>query len=206
LRLSTALRLAGLSLIAIVPRLAWAEPLRTGPHNPSPLPDEAIDGATGLPIPCRCLYQGKSYELGDVVCMRTHVGIVMTRCERFLNHTAWMPTSEPCTISGSPRGPATSLQGTACSRDPGAGGAPTCGRREGRDKKDLAFAMNGGHTAPAGARLNGGHPHDFRLRLRDRDRPLFFPNLRSLGRACGPTTGFTHAYSERISACGSLGR
>jgi hypothetical protein len=102
---------AGLLLIVIVPSVAWAEPPQTTPQRPGLTPGQVIDGWTGLPIPCRCLYQGKSYELGDIVCMRTHVGIVMTRCERFLNHTAWMPTSEPCTISGFPRGPVASLQG-----------------------------------------------------------------------------------------------
>jgi hypothetical protein len=73
------------------------------------MPGQVIDGWTGLPIPCRCLYQGKAFKLGDIVCMRTHVGIVMTRCELFLNNTAWMPTNESCTISGSTRGPVANL-------------------------------------------------------------------------------------------------
>ena len=104
-------RLRGvLSLLVVLPSLAWAEPLQTGPQDPGLAPGQVIDGLTGLPIPCRCLYQGKSYELGDIVCMRTHVGIVMTRCERYLNNTAWMPTSEPCAISGFQRGSVVSLQ------------------------------------------------------------------------------------------------
>jgi hypothetical protein len=73
------------------------------------MPGQVIDGWTGLPIPCRCLYRGKAFKLGDIVCMRTHVGIVMTRCELFLNNTAWVPTNESCTISGSTRGPVANL-------------------------------------------------------------------------------------------------
>ena len=63
------------------------------------MPGQVIDGWTGLPIPCRCLYRGQAFKLGDIVCMSTPVGVVMTRCELFLNNTSWMPGSEPCTIS-----------------------------------------------------------------------------------------------------------
>jgi hypothetical protein len=95
----------GLALLATGSRFAGAEPHHTGPWDPGLTSGQTPDGWTGLPIPCRCLYQGKAFKLGDIVCMRTHVGIVMTRCEMFLNNTAWMPTSEACTISGSTGGP-----------------------------------------------------------------------------------------------------
>jgi hypothetical protein len=102
----------GLALFAAAPRCVSAEPIQSGPRDLRLIPGQVIDGWTGLPIPCRCLYQAKVFKLGDIVCMRTHVGIVMTRCELFLNHTAWMPTSEPCTISGSPPQPVASLPRT----------------------------------------------------------------------------------------------
>jgi hypothetical protein len=95
----------GLALFAAAQRFALSEPIQSGPRDLRLIPGQAIDGWTGLPIPCRCLYQGKAFKLGDIVCMRTHVGVVMTRCELFLNHTAWMPTSEPCAISGPPPQP-----------------------------------------------------------------------------------------------------
>jgi hypothetical protein len=57
-----------------------------------------IDG-DGRPIPCRCRSGGKFYELGDLVCMDTPVGPVLTRCAVVLNNTSWTPTRERCTLS-----------------------------------------------------------------------------------------------------------
>jgi hypothetical protein len=62
-----------------------------------------IDGATGLPIPCLCRYQGLAYRLGDTVCMNTHLGRQLTRCDLFLNNTSWVPTGVPCTTSALPQ-------------------------------------------------------------------------------------------------------
>jgi hypothetical protein len=62
----------------------------TSPHR------GVIDGWTGKPIPCRCRFDGKSYQLGEIVCMSTHVGTVLTRCDIFGNNTSWMPSREPC--------------------------------------------------------------------------------------------------------------
>jgi hypothetical protein len=62
-----------------------------------------IDGATGLPIPCLCRYQGIVYRLGDTVCMNTHLGRQLTRCDLFLNNTSWVPTGVPCTTSRLPQ-------------------------------------------------------------------------------------------------------
>ena len=63
----------------------------TSPHR------GVIDGWTGKPIPCRCRFDGKSYRLGEIVCMSTHVGTVLTRCDIFGNNTSWMPSRQPCT-------------------------------------------------------------------------------------------------------------
>ena len=79
---------------------ASADPAKQAPPDPRITPGQVIDGLTGRPIPCRCRYAGRTYQLGDVVCMRTHLGTVLTRCELYLNNTSWMPTREPCTISG----------------------------------------------------------------------------------------------------------
>ena len=54
-----------------------------------------IDGA-GRVIPCRCRFNGKAYQLGEIVCMRTHVGTVLTRCDIFGNNTSWVPSRQPC--------------------------------------------------------------------------------------------------------------
>jgi hypothetical protein len=56
-----------------------------------------IDGWTGKPIPCRCRFDGKSFELGSIVCMNTHFGTVLTRCDIVDNNTSWMPSRQTCT-------------------------------------------------------------------------------------------------------------
>jgi hypothetical protein len=57
-----------------------------------------IDG-NGNPIPCRCLFQGQSYRLGESVCMNTYKGRMMAECDLAQNNTSWVPTDKPCTIS-----------------------------------------------------------------------------------------------------------
>lgn len=58
-----------------------------------------ISGATGEPIPCRCRHQGSAYRLGAEVCMSTHLGVQLARCDLVLNNTSWIPTGVPCTMS-----------------------------------------------------------------------------------------------------------
>jgi hypothetical protein len=62
-----------------------------------------IDG-DGKRIPCRCRFQGRAFKLGDTVCMTTHLGVQLARCDLYLNNTSWVPTGVPCTMSSlSPR-------------------------------------------------------------------------------------------------------
>ena len=72
-----------------------AENWRTSPWH------GVIDGA-GRVIPCRCRFQGREYRLGETVCMQTHLGTVLTRCDLFMNNTSWVPSSEACTVSSAP--------------------------------------------------------------------------------------------------------
>src|SRR5438105_1060281 len=58
-----------------------------------------ISGATGEPIPCRCRFKDSDYRLGDTVCMNTHLGVQLARCDLFLNNTSWIPIGVPCTMS-----------------------------------------------------------------------------------------------------------
>jgi hypothetical protein len=83
------------ALLADTP--APGEAWRTSPFHAVP------NAATGRNIPCVCVYRGKEYRLGDAVCMNTHVGTVVTRCDLNLNNTTWAPTTEPCNISMRPR-------------------------------------------------------------------------------------------------------
>lgn len=72
---------------------AQAEPgWKTSPYH-------GVIGGNGNVIPCRCLFQGAEYRVGEKVCMNTYKGTVMTMCDLQLNNTSWVPTAEPCTVS-----------------------------------------------------------------------------------------------------------
>lgn len=60
-----------------------------------------VDG-NGRIIPCRCRFQGQEFAVGEEVCMSTHLGVLMTRCDLMQNNTSWVPTNTPCTISRAP--------------------------------------------------------------------------------------------------------
>lgn len=53
----------------------------------------------GRVIPCRCRFAGRDYRLGEAVCMNTHLGTVIARCDLMLNNTSWIPTETPCEVS-----------------------------------------------------------------------------------------------------------
>ena len=74
------------------PPEAW----RTSPFH------GVISGATGEAIPCRCRYRDSDFRLGDTVCMNTHLGVQMARCDLFQNNTSWIPLGVPCTMSRLP--------------------------------------------------------------------------------------------------------
>ena len=76
-----------------VPPPAWP----TSPYH------GVISGATGEPIPCRCRYRDSDFQLGATVCMNTHLGVQLARCDLFLNNTSWIPIGVPCTMSALPR-------------------------------------------------------------------------------------------------------
>jgi len=91
--------LGGLLVAALLAARAIAQgsPPPAWPSSPF---HGVISGATGEPIPCRCRFQGSAFALGAEVCMRTHLGVQLARCDLFLNNTTWVPTGVPCTISG----------------------------------------------------------------------------------------------------------
>ena len=83
---------AGGSAPAGVPPPAWP----TSPYH------GVISGATGEPIPCRCRFRDSDFKLGETVCMNTHLGVQLARCDLFLNNTSWVPIGVPCTMSRLP--------------------------------------------------------------------------------------------------------
>ena len=62
-------------------------------------PFHGVQDGNGRTIPCRCRFQGLLYQLGDLVCMSTPEGTVLTRCDLLLNNTSWVPTHTACTLS-----------------------------------------------------------------------------------------------------------
>ena len=62
-------------------------------------PFHGVIGGDGNVIPCRCLFRGHAYMLGQKVCMNTHMGVVMAECDLQQNNTSWVPTTEVCTTS-----------------------------------------------------------------------------------------------------------
>jgi len=96
--------LIGLSLVlapdlavrAVEPSQKFEPPPPAWPTSPF---HGVISGATGQPIPCRCRFNGGEYKLGETVCMHTHLGVQLARCDLFLNNTTWVPIGVPCTIS-----------------------------------------------------------------------------------------------------------
>jgi len=83
---------AGSSAPAGVAPPAWP----TSPYH------GVISGATGEPIPCRCRFRDSDFKLGETVCMNTHLGVQLARCDLFLNNTSWVPIGVPCTMSRLP--------------------------------------------------------------------------------------------------------
>jgi hypothetical protein len=71
-----------------------AEPRK--PEWPSSEFHGKLDG-NGNPIPCRCLFRGQSFRLGQSVCMNTYKGQMIAECDLAQNTTTWVPTGVPCT-------------------------------------------------------------------------------------------------------------
>ena len=93
----------GLSLAATAQAPAPASPPAVaGQPNYLTSPYHGMRDGDGRIIPCRCRFDGRDYRLGEIVCMSTHLGTVMTRCDIELNNTSWIPTSTPCEVSRLP--------------------------------------------------------------------------------------------------------
>ena len=92
--------------LLFLPCAAWAaDPEEKAP--PAAWPTSpflgAVDGVTGVPIPWLCRSGGSVYRLGDTVCMSTHLGVQMARCDLVLNNTSWVPIGVPCAMGSGRR-------------------------------------------------------------------------------------------------------
>jgi hypothetical protein len=97
-RLVGAVLLASALDPALAETAAPGEAWRTSPYH------GVTNPATGQRIPCLCRFKGEDYRLGASVCMNTHVGTVIARCDLELNNTTWKPTDQPCVVSRAPDG------------------------------------------------------------------------------------------------------
>lgn len=116
--LGCSLLLTATVLAAAAPDL-HAEPQST-PATPNYLtsPYHGVVDGDGRVIPCRCRFNGREFRLGEAVCMTTHVGTVIARCDLMQNNTSWIPTSTPCELSSlsQPPPPAMRAQTAALQR------------------------------------------------------------------------------------------
>jgi hypothetical protein len=89
-------------LVAVVDPATAVDPMTSAapdvppPAWPSSPFRDMVDGVTGLPIPHVCRSGGSTFHLGDTVCMNTHRGVQLVRCDLFLNNTSWVPIGVPC--------------------------------------------------------------------------------------------------------------
>ncbi len=107
------LGLAAAIVAAIWPAWATADSPTPLPRPPMPTADQPayptspyhgkIDG-DGRVIPCRCRFDGRQFRLGELVCMSTHLGTMLARCDLADNNTSWIPTLTACTVSDAPSG------------------------------------------------------------------------------------------------------
>lgn len=65
----------------------------TGPVAASSASAEAV--ADRLP-PCTCRADGRSYDMGDEICLATPAGRRIMRCTMVINMPSWTPTERSC--------------------------------------------------------------------------------------------------------------
>ena len=65
-------------------------------------PFHGMRDGDGRIIPCRCRFAGRDFRVGEVVCMNTHLGTVLARCDLIENNTSWMASLTPCELSRAP--------------------------------------------------------------------------------------------------------
>jgi hypothetical protein len=64
-------------------------------HDPEAAQEAQLTGGHN-PLDCYCRAQGRTYAVGDRVCLRTAQGPRIAECEMVLNVTSWGFTERPC--------------------------------------------------------------------------------------------------------------
>lgn len=104
LRLASATVLAAGVLVSLELTAAIGQQVTESPSAAPPpawptSPYHGVLDGDGKRIPCLCRFRDTDYRLGDTVCMNTHLGVQLARCDLFLNNTSWIPIGVPCTMS-----------------------------------------------------------------------------------------------------------
>ncbi len=89
------------STSAVFAKVAIAQDGVPGAASPNYLtsPYHGMRDGDGRIIPCRCRFDGRDFRVGEAVCMNTHMGTVIARCDLQLNNTSWIATGTPCELS-----------------------------------------------------------------------------------------------------------
>lgn len=64
-------------------------------HDPGAFQDAQMRGNHN-PVDCYCRAEGKTFAIGEKVCLRTAAGLRIAECEMVLNVTSWGFTERPC--------------------------------------------------------------------------------------------------------------
>ena len=88
--------------LAFFPALAVAAAIFTGPLGPDgreALGAEPPNVPPGHGIQCRCRANGRSYELGEKVCLKTPDGYRIAECRMSQNVTSWALAKDDCMVN-----------------------------------------------------------------------------------------------------------
>lgn len=84
LRTLPAAAVAAMGLLAVAVPAALAQSRFTDPGPQPPLP------------PCTCRAEGRTFQLGEMTCLRTPQGSRMARCIMVINNPSWDAGTAPC--------------------------------------------------------------------------------------------------------------
>jgi hypothetical protein len=86
-RLASVIAVLGLAVVAMV-TAATAQEQKFAPIPRGPIPEQP---------PCTCRgTDGREFQMGETICLRTADGARIARCEMVMNNTSWIPTATPC--------------------------------------------------------------------------------------------------------------
>ncbi|MCK6430961.1 MAG: hypothetical protein L6R19_26190 [Alphaproteobacteria bacterium] len=91
-------RIAGMIAVALGSAALVAEAASTA-VDPAVDPKSGTRGPTRVLADCTCRYDGRSYEFGTVVCLRTPQGLRLARCGMVQNNTFWDYLDQPCPLA-----------------------------------------------------------------------------------------------------------